>query len=461
MPDKIYPQAIDGLYRKIKNNVNVILLLIYFSVPWIRWDRINEALNQAIMIDLTNRKIYFFSIIIWPQEMYYITAILVTAALGLFFFTSLFGRLWCGYTCPHTVFVDLFRKIEHIFQGDRNARMKLDSKGYDREKIFKKLSTHICWIAISFSFALGFVSYFNDAPNLINSIIVFKLSSNVTLWLMILTCSTYLFAGFARERVCLYMCPYGRFQSIMVDDNTFTVTYNAWRGEPRGYNNGSQEFGDCIDCNKCFLVCPMGIDIRNGMQMGCIGCGLCVDACNSVMDVVGKPRDLVSYNNIANVKRGISKIVNPFSIINLKGIIFGIALLMALSSIVYLLINKSDVEVSISRADGPLVTRTSEGRLRNSYGLLILNKKQGREVFNIHIEGLNNAELKLQAQGQSTIILESEEQKLKKLFVEINDSDLPNGDIPFNLVLENQVTHEQVRVKMSFITPLPILNDKN
>jgi cytochrome c oxidase accessory protein FixG len=451
MPDKIYPQAINGLYRNIKNKAAILLLALFFAAPWIRWARLHDGLDQGIMIDLANRKIYLFSIIIWPQEMYYITAILITAAVGLFFFTSLFGRLWCGYTCPHTVFVDLFRKVEFWFQGDRNARIKLDLSPYHAEKILKKLATHVCWILISFSFALGVISYFNDVPNLINSIIRFNLSSNVALWLLMLTCSTYLFAGFARERVCLYMCPYGRFQSVMVDNNTFTVMYNAWRGEPRKGGIISETEGDCINCNKCFLVCPMGIDIRNGMQMGCIGCGLCVDACNSVMDVIGKPRDLISYNNVTNFKKKVSKIVNPFSIISVKTIIFGAALMISSFSILYMLINKSDVEVSVTRADGPLVTRTFDGRLRNAYTLLILNKKQDPESFSVSIDGLSNPELKLQGQKELIIRLDSEEEKSQKLFVEVDDKSFPSGDIPFYIVLENQDSNEKRRIKMSFI----------
>jgi cytochrome c oxidase accessory protein FixG len=297
----IYSQSVSGLYRKIKDYSSYGLLLIYFGCSWIRWPRENGLPDQAIMLDLSNRKAYLFGIQIWPEEVYYIAALLILAALGLFFVTSLFGRIWCGYTCPHTVFIDLFIKVERFFQGDRNTRMKLDSQPLDFSKLVKKILTHVAWAWIAFGFAFGWVCYFYDAPLLIRDIASFQVTSGGKTWLIGLTVSTYIFAGFVREKVCIYMCPYGRFQSAMLDSNSSVVTYHDWRGEPRGkYDPDNKALGDCIDCGKCVVVCPMGIDIRNGLQLACIGCGLCVDACNSVMQKLGQPLELIAYDSISS-----------------------------------------------------------------------------------------------------------------------------------------------------------------
>ncbi len=271
---RLYPQSVKGRFRKLKWLLNALFLSIYLLSPFLRFDRGENAPNQAILIDLPNSKAYFFWIEIWPQEVFYLAGILVVAAVTLFFVTSLFGRIWCGYACFQTVWTDLFIACEKIFQGDRNQRILLDRKN-SFEKYWRKAATHISWIIISLITGHGFVMYFNDAITLPQNI-----NFGVLGWIIGIAAATYVMAGFAREHVCTYMCPYSRFQSAMFDNNTLIISYDQKRGEPRGKWDGdsSKKVGHCIDCKQCVVVCPTGIDIRNGLQMECIACGLCIGA---------------------------------------------------------------------------------------------------------------------------------------------------------------------------------------
>jgi cytochrome c oxidase accessory protein FixG len=421
---KIYPMAIKGLYRKIKNIAGFFLLAIYMLGSWIRWSRPEGYPDQAIMIDLPQRRGYFFGIEIWPDEVYYITAILIMAALGLFLFTSLFGRLWCGYTCPHTVFVDMFVAVEEFFQGNHNARKKLDSQEStaENQKTLRKLATHICWLFLGFLFAFGFVSYFYDAPVLLQDLLTFKVSSAATAWLVGLTFSTYLMAGYARWRVCMYMCPYGRFQSAMLDNDSYIVTYQAWRGEPRGKKGDG--LGDCIDCDKCYHVCPMGIDIRNGLQMACIGCGLCIDACDGVMVKLGRNPGLIRYDSENSVKlRSIGKkCKNLF--VRPKTIIFAILFTVAFSLMSYQLAHKPVMNLSLHHDRSALFTVLPDGSIRNTYQALIVNRAQHSRQVELSVEGLHQAQFKLQRITEyapnAAITLQPGEEKEVKIFIKLD-----------------------------------------
>ncbi|CAK6537854.1 MAG: 4Fe-4S binding protein [Candidatus Midichloria mitochondrii] len=234
---KIYPQSVVGRYRTIKNRANIVLLLFYFLTPWLRWYRDENAPSQAILIDLPTRRAYFFNIEIWPEEIFYIMTILIIAAFGLFLFTSILGRIWCGYTCPHTVFVDLFIKVETFFQGSRNSRIALDKMPMNSSKLVKKLLTHLVWGGLSFLFAFGWICYLYDAPSFCHDLFLGRLDTAPRSWLFGLTFTTYILAGLMREKVCTHICPYGRFQSAMLDNDSLTVTYHSWRGEPRLQKN--------------------------------------------------------------------------------------------------------------------------------------------------------------------------------------------------------------------------------
>ncbi len=383
-----HTQQINGRFRSIKNYISYFLVMLYLLSSWIRWDRGVELPNQALFIDLPQRMAYIFGITIWPDDLYLLTGALLIAALTLFIISSLFGRIWCGYACPHTVFTDFFIKIEAFIQGDRNARIKLDSSEPSINKFIKKSITHLVWIIISFIFAFGWVCYFYDSMKLISDIFAFKVTKTAIIWLLALTFSTYLFAGFIRKRVCLYMCPYGRFQSAMIEDSTKVITYNQWRSN------------DCIDCKKCVVVCPMDIDIRDGLQIGCIGCGLCVDACDPVMDKINKPRGLISYDSVitASVKQNILPITRKKAITT-KLILFISALFVAVVVMLYSAICKEAIDISMLHDRSQLFTVLPDYTIRNTYTLKIVNKQPIKSMLRIYIDSPSDAKIKIQGGG--------------------------------------------------------------
>jgi len=394
---RIYPQRVWGRYRKLKWLAMVVLLGIYYGVPWLRWDRGPHAPDQAVLIDMPGRRAYFFFIEIWPQEVYYLTAILIFAALMLFAATALFGRIWCGYACPQTVWTDLFVWVERLVQGDRNARMRLDNAPLSLEKIRKKGLTHAIWLVIGLCTGGAWVFYFNDAPTLWDNIIHLDLSWYVGGWILALTFSTYLMAGFAREQVCIYMCPYARFQSAMFDEGTLIISYDEKRGEPRGSHKKGESWagrGDCIDCKQCVNVCPVGIDIRDGLQMECIACGLCVDACNNIMDKVERPRGLIRYDTARHMrderKLGIAHFFRPRTW-------WYAGLLSVLAGAVILgLIYRAPVEIHVAHDRNPLFVLMADGNIRNGYDIKILNKTHQDRSYHFEVEGIETHKIVLQ-----------------------------------------------------------------
>lgn len=415
---KIYPRRVWGKFRKLKWLAMLVLLGIYYGAPWIRWDRGEQLPDQAILIDLHHTRAYFFGIEIWPQEVYYITGILILAAVGLFFVTSLFGRVWCGYACPQTVWTDLFVWVERIVQGDRNARKKLDESPWTLKKIYKKLLTHVIWLVIGLCTGGAWVFYFNDAPTLMDQILHFDVSWTVGGWILGLTFSTYIMAGFAREQVCTYMCPYARFQSAMFDKDTLIIAYDTERGEPRGKWKKKEEYlaraagkatyqaeatgllneakseqlvaakpGHCIDCDSCVVVCPMGIDIREGLQMECIACGLCIDACDTVMEKIGLPKGLIRYDTESKSKLDL---LRPRTVWY-TSIIAAVAFFM-----LYSLLTRSPLELNVIHDRNPLFVTLSDGTIRNGYSIHVLNKAHEDKKYTLVVEGLEGATLRVQ-----------------------------------------------------------------
>ena len=285
---KIYPKLARGTFRSLKWLVMAVTLGIYYALPWLRWNRGPDLPDQAVLLDMANNRFFFFFLEIWPQEFYFVTGLLVLAALGLFFATSIAGRVWCGYTCPQTVWTDLMITVERFWQGDRNDRIRLDASPWGLAKIFRKVMTHLSWLAIGLATGGALVFYFRDAPTLARELLTGTAPFIAYLFLGIFAGTTYLLGGIAREQVCIYMCPWPRIQGAMVDHETLLVSYRTERGEPRGPHKKGQPWegrGDCIDCKACVAVCPTGIDIRDGAQLECIQCALCIDACNAIMDL--------------------------------------------------------------------------------------------------------------------------------------------------------------------------------
>jgi cytochrome c oxidase accessory protein FixG len=400
--EKVFPKRVWGKYRKLKWVAMAIMLGIYYFVPFLRWDRGPGIPDQAILIDLPARRAYWFWIEIWPQEVFILTGILILAAIALFFVTSMFGRVWCGYACPQTVWTDLYVWVERIVQGDRNARKKLQQGPWTFEKIRKLSLTHFIWLVIAWCTAGSFVLYFNDAPTLVKSFLEFDVSPVVLTFVGALTFSTYLMAGFAREQVCTYMCPYARFQSAMFDKDTLIIGYDRDRGEPRGKHKKGDSWdgrGHCIDCTACVQVCPTGIDIRDGLQMECIACGLCVDACNNVMDKIDMPRGLIRYDTTNHMAAKVKGGEEKFKFLRVRTLYYSAILALVGGVMLYALLARSSLELHVLHDRNPVYVQLSDGEIRNGYTIKILNKTHEHKLYNLSVEGLENAEIDVSAAG--------------------------------------------------------------
>lgn len=389
---KVYPKKISGPLRSLKWAVLAFCLSLYYLAPWLRWDRGPNAPDQALLIDMTGRRGYFFSVEIWPQEVYYIAGLLMLGAFGLFLATTLAGRVWCGYACPQTVWTDLFMLVERLIEGDRNQRKKLDASPLSAAKALKKSAKHAAWLAIAFATGGAWILYFGDAPMVVREVFAGDASIEAYVFIGILTATTYTLAGWAREQVCTYMCPWPRFQAAMLDADSLVVSYRKYRGEPRGSHKAGQSWdgrGDCVDCQFCVAVCPTGIDIRDGLQLECIGCGLCVDACNTIMKRVGRPPGLIAFDTENHLKAAETKSSYRYRLFRPRVIVYAallgiITLIMALS-----LFLRSTSEIHVLRERSPLFVVLSDGSVRNDFTVKILNKSRDAVDFALALEGLN------------------------------------------------------------------------
>ena len=397
---QIYPQAVKGRYRTIKWVVLAVTLGIYYFLPFIRWDRGPNAPDQAILVDLANSRFYFFFIEIWPQEVYYITGLLVLAALTLFLMNAVAGRVWCGYLCPQTVWTDLFYAVERWVEGDRRERMRHDRGKLTLSVLGRKSLKHFIWLVIAWWTGGAWVLYFADAPTLVYELATFQASFHAYLWIGILTFTTYTLAGFMREQVCTYMCPWPRIQAALTDEYALNVTYRYDRGEPRGSVKKNEALklqglpaGDCIDCNQCVAVCPTGVDIRKGLQLDCIQCGLCMDACDNVMDKIGRPQGLIAYDTDMNVQARIEgrpevrRIVRPRTLFY-AGLIALVGAVMIAS-----LAMRQNLYLSVMHDRNPLFVRLSDGSIRNGFTIRIANKNLDARRYALTIEGLAEAKV--------------------------------------------------------------------
>jgi cytochrome c oxidase accessory protein FixG len=408
---KVYPKAVGGPVRRAKWAVLIVCLGLYYLVPWLRWDRGPGAPDQAVLVDITNGRLYFFFFEIWPQEVYYLTGLLVLAAIGLFAATSLFGRVWCGFTCPQTVWTDLFMWVERRIQGDRNERMRLDKGPWTAEKWRKKILTHAAWLAIAAATGGAWIMYFNDAPTIAWEMLTFQTTAKVWFFFGLFTATTYLLAGWAREQVCTYMCPWPRFQAAMLDENSLVVSYRAWRGEPRGKAK-ADNVGDCVDCRACVNVCPTGIDIRDGQQLECIGCGLCIDACDDIMKKLDRQPGLIAFETLKNIaaSEAATRAMSPCAARNQAGmqvrhvpkfirartIIYAGVLSAVMAVMLGAWLLRQEVTLAVLRDRAPLFVSLADGSIRNAYTLKIANK--AREAGELTLVLESPARLQLQVQ---------------------------------------------------------------
>ncbi|MBP1843270.1 cytochrome c oxidase accessory protein FixG [Rhizobium petrolearium] len=476
---KIFPKRAEGQFRRFKWLVMLVTLGIYYLTPWIRWDRGPFAPDQAVLVDLATRRFYFFFIEIWPQEFFFVAGLLVMAGFGLFLVTSAVGRAWCGYTCPQTVWVDLFLAVERFFEGDRNARIKLDAAPWTFDKIGKRIAKHFTWIVIAVATGGAWIFYFADAPSLAFDFITGNAAPVAYSTVAILTATTYVLGGLMREQVCIYMCPWPRIQAAMLDENSLVVTYNDWRGEPR--TRGAKKaaaaglpVGDCVDCNACVAVCPMGIDIRDGQQLACITCALCIDACDGVMDKIGKPRGLIAYAtlneydaNMALATNGGATTIDPARVRNPDGsfvdkvrhfdwkiilrprtlLYFGVWTAVGLG-LIYALLSRDRLEINVLHDRNPQFVLESDGSIRNGYTVRLLNMIPEPRTILISMDGLPEATMKITGVSDVpgrlfAVQAEPDKALALKVFVTLPKDAISDEAKDFHFIAEDRSSHEK------------------
>jgi len=397
---KVYPQSVHGTYRRIKWILLAVTLGIYYLLPFVRWNRGPNEPSQAVLVDFTHRKFYFFFIEIWPQEVYFLTGLLILAALILFLMNALAGRVWCGYLCPQTIWTDLFLATERWIEGDRRERILKDAGPWTMTRLKEKSLKHFIWLMIAWWTGGAWVNYFADAPTLVHDLATFQAPIVAYAWIGILTFTTYVLAGFMREQVCLYMCPWPRIQAALTDENALNVMYRHDRGEPRTSFKKSavlrakgEHPGDCIDCGQCIAVCPTGVDIRNGANLGCIQCGLCIDACDNVMGRIGRSPRLIAYDTDINVGRRLAGKANVFKPIRSRTILYTVMIAIVGSVMLSTLVERTNMSVSAMHDRNPMFVETADGSIRNALTIHIVNRDSNSRQFKIETERFGAAHL--------------------------------------------------------------------
>lgn len=497
---RIHPKRAKGTFRNFKWLVMLVTLGIYYITPWLRWDRGPYAPDQAVLVDLASRRFYFFFIEVWPQEFFYIAGLLVMAGIGLFWVTSTVGRAWCGYSCPQTVWVDLFLVVERFFEGDRNARIKLDAAEMSFSKVSKRFAKHTVWLLIGIATGGAWIFYFADAPTLFVDFFTGQAAGVAYVTVAILAATTYVFGGLMREQVCTYMCPWPRIQAAMLDENSLTVTYNDWRGEPRSRHQKKQKaegtpVGDCVDCNACVVVCPMGIDIRDGQQLECITCALCIDACDGVMDKLGLERGLISYTTLSKydenmtlagavrVEKGGETVwdksgIVPENIRTAAGILSDKIALTRIGSIVRprtilyaliyagiglamltVLVMRDRLDVNVGHDRNPLFVKLSDGAIRNGYELKIRNMKAQPRRFRVTVKGLGLVTTRLagedEPQGETFWLnVAPDKTRAVHVFIQVPAERIAATQMPFQFVVDEIGGKERALKPAKFEAPM-------
>ncbi len=397
----VYPKAVSGVIRQAKWAILIVCLAIYYVVPWIRWDRGAGKPHQAVLFDLASQRFYIFSIELWPQDIWLLVVAMIAAAIALFLVSSIVGRVWCGYACPQTIWTDLFMLVERRIEGDRNARMKRDAKPLTFDKAWRKIAKDLAWVVIAFWTGGAVTMYFANAPTIVETFWTGNADSNVYIATALLTAATYFMAGWTRsEYFCSYMCPWPRFQFAMSDEQTMSVTYRTWRGEPRGKGKAVRgNLGDCIDCASCVHVCPVGIDIRDGLQGECINCGLCMDACNHVMARTGRDPWLISWDSTANLQaRTEGKPPVPFRFKRTRTVFYTVALVALSLFMAGALVERPLLKIVAEHDRAPLYVPLPGGGVRNAYTLHIANKVADAGNIRLTVHGIPGAVLSTEAQ---------------------------------------------------------------
>jgi len=433
---KVYPQSVHGRFRRIKWTILCITLGIYYLLPFARWDRGPGQPSQAVLVDFPHRRFYFFFIELWPQEVYYFTGLLIIAAMALFLMNAVAGRLWCGYLCPQTVWTDLFYAVERWVEGDRRERMQGDKRYWSFDHIRKVATKHFIWIMIAWWTGGAWVLYFDDAPTLVKELATFQAPFIAYLWIGILTATTYVFAGHAREQTCIYMCPWPRIQAALTDEWALNVTYRRDRGEPRMSVKKAEAArahgdvaGDCVDCHQCINVCPTGVDIRHGIQLGCIQCGLCIDACDNIMKDIGRPTGLIGYDTDINMQRRREGKAPIYRIVRARTLIYAAAIAIVGSIMLYTLATRSTIGINVLHERNPLFVQLADGGVRNDYTVRLLNKGAARS-FALDVSGVPGATVRIagvdrQADGRLVVEVGQDQTREVRLSVQVDPAHLP------------------------------------
>ena len=392
---KIHPRSVTGVFAGWRWALVWATQIVYYGLPWLEWND-----RQAVLFDLVRRKFYIFGLVFWPQDFIFLSGLLIIAALSLFLFTAIAGRLWCGYACPQTVYTEIFLWIERVIEGDRTQRIQLDQQPMNAGKLAKRSAKHGLWIALSLWTGFTFVGYFTPIRELWAEVWSVALGPWETFWILFYGFATYGNAGWMREQVCKYMCPYARFQSVMFDADTLIITYDAARGEPRGPRSKKADpaaagLGHCVDCGICVQVCPTGIDIRRGLQYECIGCAACIDGCNQVMDRMRYPRGLIRYSTDNALRGRYAETTFLRHMMRPRTLVYGAVLLAVVAALSVTLAVRVPLKVNVIRDRAALSREAADGRIENVYRLQVMNTEEAPRRYVVSVSGIPGAELGL------------------------------------------------------------------
>ncbi|QYJ78803.1 cytochrome c oxidase accessory protein CcoG [Shewanella acanthi] len=443
--NRIYVRAVDGLWSSLRRRMGWVAMLFFLLLPWIPWGE-----RQAVWFNLSEQKFHVFGLTIWPQDLTLLAALFMIAAFALFFVTTYLGRVWCGYTCPQTVWTFMFIWFEEKLEGARNKRIKLDQMPWSFDKVWRKTAKHTAWLLLSLLTAMTFVSYFVPSHEVYIDVFTLNASGAVYFWVIFFTFATYGNAGWMREIMCIHMCPYARFQSAMFDKNTYIVGYDAKRGETRGPRSRKADpkesgLGDCIDCDLCVQVCPTGIDIRNGLQYECINCGACIDACDQTMERMGYPLGLISYtteNKLEGIKQ---KVLRP------KLVGYGVVLVAMILIFIYASATIAPLRMDIIRDRNQLYRENNQGLIENTFTLKILNKTEQAHEYKMSVEGLTNYKW----YGPSSITIAGGEVLTLPISVGVDPVELSRSVTNIEIKVQTNIDGELIEVEQEtrFFSP--------
>ncbi|AVQ85687.1 MULTISPECIES: cytochrome c oxidase accessory protein CcoG [unclassified Variovorax] len=446
---KIYPRTVRGVFARWRWALVFLTQLVFYGMPWVEWGG-----RQVVLFDLAARRFFIFGLVLYPQDLIYLSGLLVISALSLFLFTAVAGRLWCGYACPQTVYTEIFMWVEHRIEGNRTARMRLDAEPMSLEKLVKKWAKHIIWIGIALWTGFTFVGYFTPIRELGMAFLQTQMGSWEVFWVFFYGLATYGNAGFMREQVCKYMCPYARFQSAMFDRDTLIVTYDPARGEPRaprrkGPDPRTLALGDCIDCGLCVQVCPTGIDIREGLQYECIGCGLCVDACDTVMTKMGYAPRLIRYDTHNGMEGRWSRRQLLRRVLRPRVLVYASILALLVTGLLASLVTRTPLKVDVVRDRASLARIVEGGRLENVYRLQIMNATEQPQRYRIAAHGIEG----LSVSPEEAVAVEPAQSRWVAVRLQVPYGAAPAGSHTVHFDIREEGGAVQVSEKAVFLVP--------